>query len=116
MLFIIILAALYIFLGFMLAWIAMMVAREEVTVGTGIFTLIAAGIMGWLIDAVLDMVVPAGALQTMVHFAVILGTLTLALHLIAKLEWKHSFLISVIYAVVINGVLFALASCIAATA
>ena len=92
----VILASVYTVLGFFLAWIAQMVAREDVEVRTGVITLIVSGITWLLIQIALSYFIgdAANYTSTPVNFAV----LTCSLHVIAKLSWKHSAIIAAIYA------------------
>jgi hypothetical protein len=108
-----ILLCVYTVLGFMLAWIAGMVAQEEVEVKTGVITLICSGVVSFLIDMGLAAVIPGTAESVGAMFVADLIVLTLMLNLIAKLSWKHSAIIAVIYTVVIRGVLFGVTMCAA---
>jgi len=108
---IIILLVVYTILGAMLAWIAGMVAREEVEVKTGVVTLIIAGIISFLAGLGIDIVLTSQIPNLVVTIAVQLGVLTLCIHVIAKLSWKHSAIIAGIYTGVLVVFGIALASC-----
>jgi hypothetical protein len=109
-----ILLAVYTVLGFMLAWIAAMVAKEEVEVKTGVITLICSGVVSFLVRLGLFEIM-GSAEATGAAIISDLAILALMLNLIAKLSWKHSAIIAVIYTVVIDGLLFGMAMCAASS-
>lgn len=95
-----IIIAMYVFLGFMLAWIAQVVAREEVEVKTGVIILVLTAIIGYAVQAGAAAAFGSGAalaLGTLSNFA----ALIVLLNLVAKLSWKHSAIIAAIYTVLI---------------
>jgi hypothetical protein len=110
----VILAA-YVVLGFMLAWIAGMVAKEEVEVKTGVLTLICAGIVSLLARLGIKQILGAGVEALGADVIADLAVLTLMINLIAKLSWKHSIIIAVIYTVVLTILAVALGSCTASS-
>jgi hypothetical protein len=106
----IIVLVVYTILGFMLAWIAGMVAQEEIDVKTGVITLICSGILSLL--ARFGIVQLIGGYEALGATIVSdLAILTLMINLIAKLSWKHSAIIAVIYTVVITALRIGLTSC-----
>jgi hypothetical protein len=107
-----ILICVYVMLGFMLAWIAGMVAQEEVSIGTGVLVLILAGVLSVVCNMLVASAAPDIADYTgpVITFAF----LVIFLNLIAKLSWKHSAIIGLIYSVVIALVGLGLRSCISA--
>jgi hypothetical protein len=109
----IILIAIYVFLGFLLAWIAQMVAREEVSIGTGVLTLVCAGVANFFIGMGLEQALGESVVTTVLQFVSGYIVFVMCLKAIAKLEWKHSAIIAAIYQVVIFLILFGLASCTA---
>ncbi|MBX3385247.1 MAG: hypothetical protein KF768_01605 [Phycisphaeraceae bacterium] len=108
------LICIYIVLGFLLAWIAGIVAREEITITTGVVVLLVSGFLSIAAGFGLAEIAPeAGPLvQPFINFAI----LALMIHLIAKLSLKHSAIIAAIYAVILLLIAFALRGCVAATA
>src|SRR5262245_21091404 len=107
---IVIVLAIYTVLGFFLAWIAQMVAREEVEVKTGVITLVCSGVVSLLVRVGIYQI-DSGPAGVGAGIVAELGVLTLMIHLIAKLSWKHSIIISLIYTVLLAGVMFGLSSC-----
>jgi hypothetical protein len=108
-----ILLAVFVVLGFMLAWIAGMVAQEEVEVKTGVLTLICSGILSILADVCIALVM-TGPAALGASIVAKLAILTLMINLIAKLSWKHSAIIAVIYTVVLTALAIGLTTCAAA--
>ncbi len=108
-----ILLAIYVVLGFMLAWIAGLVAREEVDVKTGVLTLVVSGVLGILASLGIDAVLDEGTGSTVLNAGAQFVILTACIRLFAKLSWKHSLIIAVIYTVVINVIVLGLAACAA---
>ncbi len=101
--------AVYVVLGFMLAWIAGAVAKEDVEVKTGVIVLVVTGILSVLINIGIGQIAPSIVTWTwpIVNF----GLLVLLLNLIAKLSWKHSGLIAAIYTLVLGGIMTLLSFC-----
>lgn len=93
-------AFIFLVFGFLLAWIAQMVSREEVSLGMGIGILIFTYIT-WAFArvALKDAEAP---LPTAVPIGVLFGVLTLLLGVVAKLSWKHAAIIGAIYTVLIT--------------
>lgn len=106
--------AVYLILGFLLAWVAGVVAKEDVSVTTGVIVLIVFGMLSFLAELGLEAIAPDAAwiAQPPINFAIF----TLAIHLIAKLTLKHSAIIAAIYTAVIFVIGFAITGCVAATA
>ncbi len=100
-----ILIAIYAILGFMLAWIVGIIAKEEITVGQGVIILILAGIVSIALGIGLGFVVDpetANPLALAGMSAVFnLCTIAVFTKLIAQIGWKESFIISAIYAALI---------------
>jgi hypothetical protein len=107
---IVILLAVYVVLGFLLAWIAAMVAKEEIEVKTGVITLMCSGLVSLLARVGVSMVLEE-PLASIASIAVDLGVLTLMINLIAKLNWKHSVIIAAIYTVLMTVVMFGIRGC-----
>lgn len=107
-----VLIAVYVVLGFLLAWIAGAVAREDVEVKTGVIVLVVTGILALLINLGIDQVAPG--ITTWTWPIVNYGVLVLLLNLIAKLSWKHSALIAIIYTVILGGLMTMLTFCASA--
>jgi len=108
----VVLVAVYCVLGFVFAWVAQVVSREEVSVGAGIGIVVTAGIVAILTSAVLASY--AGGLAVFLIPVVNFGLFTLLTNLIAKLSWKHSAIIAAIYTALLFVVGFALTMCAAA--
>jgi hypothetical protein len=103
--------AVYVVLGFLLAWIANMVAQEDISVGTGVLTLICAGVVNFFIELGLDQVLDDGIGKLLLLLLIQFFVFAACIKALAKLGWKHSFIIAAIY----DGLLFVvglgLASC-----
>jgi hypothetical protein len=106
----VILLAVYTLLGFMLAWIAAMVAKEDIEVKTGVITLICSGVTSFLVRLGLGQIM-SGYEAMGAGFVTDLAVLTLMINLIAKLSWKHSAIIAVIYTVITSALFVGLAMC-----
>lgn len=92
------LVCIYIILGGIFAWVANIVANEEVLVRTGVLILVLTAVVGILLAIVLPMTVPArGLILAGANFA----SLVILTNVIAKLSWKHSAIIAAIYAVIL---------------
>ena len=103
----IILIFIFLVLGFLYAWIAGIVSREEISIGAGVVTVLLAGIFGALAKYPL----PSdwgGLLIVPIEFAISFVMLTLMGKMIAKLEWKHSAIIALAYGIVISMLSFGL--------
>jgi hypothetical protein len=105
---IIILAAVLLILGFLLAWISGMVAKDEVDVKTGVITLVCAGVLSFLAKVGLNTALEESGVQSLVYIAIDFVILAACLRAIAKLEWKHTFIIAAIYDAILFGVGLAL--------
>ncbi|MFG0306557.1 MAG: hypothetical protein ACF8Q5_10150 [Phycisphaerales bacterium JB040] len=104
----------YIVLGFMYAWITGIVAREEISVGTGVLILVLSGVLTIIAGVGLAAAGIENELTLqLAGTAVSLGSLTLMGKAIAKLEWKHALIIACVYSVLlfVNGL--ALGACAA---
>ncbi|MEX2219737.1 MAG: hypothetical protein WD749_13370 [Phycisphaerales bacterium] len=106
---IILLICIYIVLGFMLAWIAGVVAREDVEVKTGVIILVLTGIASIALGLGLNEMAPDAAAWILPFLQ--FGLLTALIALIAKLSWKHSLIIALIYTVLITVLVLGLRSC-----
>ena len=105
---ILILVAIYVILGFMLAWVAGMVAQEEEEVKTGVLTLVCAGAINWVIGFVLADVMEPGVPRMMVAIGTSYLVLALCLLAIARLGWKPSLIIAAIYQALLYLVFYVL--------
>jgi hypothetical protein len=101
----------YLVLGFMLAWVAGIVAKEDVAPVTGATVLFLAGLISMGIKYVLAEQVDGESARLGLGVIVDLAVLTLMIRLIARLNWKHSAIIAAIYSVLILVVVMGLASC-----
>ena len=103
------LVCLYIILGFMLAWIAGVVAREDVEVKTGVIILFLTAVISIAGQVGIEMAAEGSSkwAAPFINF----GALLLMIRLIAKLEWKHSAIIAAIYTALLFLLGMALASC-----
>lgn len=95
--------AVYAFLGFLLAWISQVIAKEDISVGTGVVILILTGIVGFGIK-MFAISALGDVLGGLVALAGQFGVLIVMLNVLAHLTWKHSAIIASIY----TGVLFAI--------
>lgn len=101
-----IIIAIYAVLGFMYAWIAGVVAREDVDVKAGVLVVVMPAIAGIALSlADLGPLIDLG-LSIGLNFVL----LTLGGRFFARLGWKHAAIIAAIYIMllVVLGVLFAL--------
>jgi hypothetical protein len=108
-----ILVAVFAVLGFVLAWIIGIVAREEVSIGRGVVILLCTGVFNFLVNAGLMAVAPA--LAAWASLPVSFAVLTLMIHVIGDIEWKPSMIIAAVYSVIIFLVFLGLAAMVAAT-
>lgn len=93
-----VLACFYVILGFIFAWVANIVANEEVLVRTGVLILVLTAVVSILLSIVVPTTVPFRSLiLTGANFA----TLMILTNVIAKLSWKHSAIVAAIYAAVL---------------
>jgi hypothetical protein len=108
---IVVLICLYAVLGFMLAWIAGVVAREDVEVKTGVLILVLTAVIAIAGAFGVESVWQGGSkyASPFINFA----ALALMIRLIAKLEWKHSAIIAGIYTVLLFLIASGLRSCAA---
>lgn len=94
-----VLVCIYIMLGFLFAWVAGVIAQEEVLVRTGVLILVLTAVVDILLRIILPASTPAPGLVLMGANFLTLIVLTNA---IAKIDWKNSAIIAVVY----TGVLF----------
>lgn len=111
---ILVLIAVYFCLGFLLSWIAGVVAREEVSIGTSVVTIVIAGLLSFGAGLGLREIAPDAApiVEPVADFVIF----TLMIHLIAKLSLKHSAIIAAIYAVILLLFGLAMRGCVALAA
>lgn len=107
-----VLICVYVMLGFLFAWVAGIVAKEEVEISTGVLVLIVSAIMAFAAKVGLQQFMSKESIVWLVP-VVNLAVLTVMTNLFAKLSWKHSAIIAVVYTVVIFLLSFALVSCMA---
>ncbi|MFN7019730.1 MAG: hypothetical protein ACK4WH_00200 [Phycisphaerales bacterium] len=89
----------YIVLGFILAWVAGVVAREEIGVRTGVLILFLTAVISVGARLGIAAVAPGAVLwlSPVVNF----GALIVLLHLMAYLSWKHSAIIAAVYTAIL---------------
>lgn len=99
------LIAAFIALGFLLAWIVGIVAREEISITTGVVILFLSGLLSIAVGEGLNWVAPHAAylVQPFANFAILM----LLIHLLAHLTLKHSAIIAAIYAAIILAIVVA---------
>ena len=101
----------YVVLGFLLAWIAGVVAREEVTVGTGVIILIATGVISMVVDFALAQFFPDGGVLILIVGQVIwFGVLAGAISLFTNIALKHALIIAGIFTTIMILVALAMAA------
>jgi hypothetical protein len=93
-------AIIFIVFGFLLAWVAQMVSREEVSVGLGAGILIITFI-AWVFTRAL-LKDADDQLRTLASTGVLFGVLLLGLTQLARLSLKHAAIISAIYTVLLT--------------
>ena len=89
-----------IMLGFMFAWIAGVVAEEDVEVKTGVLILFLTGVVTVLVRIIVsevDGIPMPGLIGAAANFL----ALIVMTHAFAKIEWKKSALIAIIYTVIL---------------
>lgn len=94
----IVLIALVLIQGFMLAWIAQLVAHEEVEVKTGVLVVVITAVLSTIAGLALRGTLglwPTAILQIIIYY----GVLSTLLKMMAHLGWKHSGIIAGIYTV-----------------
>jgi hypothetical protein len=99
----------YAVLGFMLAWIAGVVAKEDVEIRTGVIVLVLTGVVATASGLALNEYAPSLRLPLLpfINYA----ALVLFLRALAHLSWKNSAIIALIYAVLLTGIIMGLGSC-----
>ena len=86
-------------MAFVLAWIHNIVAREELSIGTSFGVLLLTGIVGFGADIAVTQGLGLDVLSSaFVGLAIDVLLLASLLRLIAKTEWRPSFIIAGIYA------------------
>lgn len=106
----IIAAAILLVLGFMLAWITGVVAKEEIEIKHGVIIVLITGIVARIVDYALrdaDTVV-ALASDAAVWIVLLAGLLRLVTHV----PFKKGLLIATIYAVITTAITLGMTSCI----
>lgn len=103
-----VLVAVLVVLGFLLAWIIGIVAQEEVSIGQGVLILLCTGVCNMLLGVVLQKMAPQAAdwAGIPVSFAV----LTSMVWLIAKVEFKKAAIIGLVFSVILFVVSLGLAA------
>ncbi len=100
------------FLGFLMSWIANIVAREDMPVMTGFLIVFIAGavslVAGFALSAFL------GDLATYVQPVLNFGVLFLTIKLFGGLEWKPSAIMAAIYSALLLVVGLSLSMCTSA--
>ncbi|MEZ6243170.1 MAG: hypothetical protein R3B57_09015 [Phycisphaerales bacterium] len=91
----------YLILGFFYAWIAGIVAREEVSVKVGAVVVLIPGIVRFVL-AVSD--IDVGLLGLLIDYAL----LALGSKYIAHLEWKYSLIVAAVYTALLLAIGLAL--------
>lgn len=109
----ILLICLYIVLGFIFSWVAAVVAKEDVEVKTGVLILVITGVCSLIFRFGVVAAAPELRLASPLVDFLLLMSMT---HLIAKLSWKHSAIIAVVYSVLIFVLVFGLTACMKAVA
>lgn len=99
MLGLLVLICMYLVLGFLLAWVAQLVAREEVEVKTGVLILVITAIVSIAAGLILGQTAPS--LAPVGLPALQFGMLVVLTKQLAGLTWKHSLIIAVIYTVLL---------------
>ncbi len=95
----IVLIALVLLQGFMLAWIAQVVAREEVEVKTGVLVVVITAVLSTIAGFALRNTLglwPTAILQVAIYY----GLLSTLLKVMAHLQLKHASIIAGIYTVI----------------
>lgn len=96
------LIAVYLVLGFMLAWVVGIVAKEEIEVKTGVIIMVVAGVVG--LGAKLAL---AGVAPDMVEFAglaIDFVVLTVVTNMFAHIGWKNSVIVALICSLLLLAV------------
>ncbi len=106
------LVCIFIVLGFILAWVAGIVAREEMEIKTGVIIMIVTAVINIALRYALALLSPGLALW--LGPVVNLLVLAVMINLLGKLSWKHSFIIAAVFTALIFVLSLALASCASA--
>ena len=106
----IIAAAIFLVLGFMLAWITGVVANEEIELKHGVIIVLITGIIAKIVDYSLRDTDAAIALAS--NAAVWIVLLAGLLRLVTHVPFKKGILIATIYAVITTGISLGMTSCI----
>jgi hypothetical protein len=99
---ILILIAIYAVLGFLLSWIANMVAKDDIEVKTSVIIIVLWGVLNTGSSYALNAADLPGA--SWLASAIGFGLLVALLHFIAHLAWKHCLIIAAIYSVIMLGI------------
>ncbi|MFK7884311.1 MAG: hypothetical protein AB8F26_09055 [Phycisphaerales bacterium] len=96
-----IVVAVYAILGFMLAWIVGIVAKEEISVGQGVVILILSAIVNIVVGLLTDQYMTEPWMSLGLGVILNLGTIAVFTKLIAQIEWKESFIVAGVYAAIL---------------
>ncbi len=98
---ILVLIAIYTVLGFLLSWIANMVAKDDIEVKTSVIIIVLWGVLSTGVSYGLNAAsVPApGIFTSIINFGLLMGLL----HFLAHLAWKHCAVIAAIYSAIMFG-------------
>lgn len=92
------LIATYLVLGFLYAWIAGSIAREDVEVQTGVIILLLTAAVVILLSIVLPPDVPG---RPFIVAAANFGSLIVMTNVVAKIDWAKSAIIAAIYTAIL---------------
>ncbi len=106
----IVLAAILLVLGFTLAWVTGVVAKEEIEIKHGVIIVLITGIVARIVGYALrdaDVII-----SLLAYAAVWIVLLAGLLRLVTHVPFKQGLLVATIYAVITTAITFGLASCI----
>lgn len=96
-----IVVAVYAILGFMLAWIVGIVAKEEISVGQGVVILILSAIVNIVVGLLTDQYTTEPWMSLGLGVILNLGTIAVFTKIIAQIEWKESIIVAGVYAAIL---------------
>lgn len=104
--------AIFLVLGFMLAWITGMVANEEIEVKTGVIVVVLTGVATWAIGRYgTNLITDSFGFASIVNTAVWVVVMTGMLAAFAKIPMKKGVIIALIYAGIIGLLNWGMYSC-----
>lgn len=100
MFYLMILVAFYVMAGFTFAWIVGIVAREEISIGTGVGIVLLSGILAFASDAAVGQLLEPGLVRSVLFSVLTWFWLAAAARWLGHLPWKLSMIAALVFSVV----------------